>query len=180
MGKVCICRRRKETPRLNQKPDQRRPALFSSFFKGIILSNMKPLFGALVVFSFFCAVGGNLIQFADMVRRATGRLPSLFYNGYGCYCGLGGSKQPLDPTDWCCQAHDCCYGRASELSCNPKMEMYSYSFQGGTIVCGGVTLCQRLACECDKAASLCFRAAPFRTRNIYFPNFLCRGKTPPC
>ncbi|XP_048374389.1 group IIF secretory phospholipase A2-like isoform X2 [Sphaerodactylus townsendi] len=59
---------------------------------------------------------GNLVQFADMVRRVTGRLPSLFYNGYGCYCGLGGSKQPLDETDCIqnadCHAHDCLTGVA--------------------------------------------------------------------
>ncbi|XP_067329000.1 group IIE secretory phospholipase A2-like [Anolis sagrei] len=142
---------------------------------------MRHFFGAaFILFFFFCATDGNLIQFAEMVRRATGKLASLFYNGYGCYCGLGGSKQPLDATDWCCQVHDCCYGKMSELGCNPKMEIYSYFFQSGTIVCGGQTLCQRMTCECDKAASLCFRAAPFRTRNIYFPNFLCRGQTPPC
>ncbi|KAJ7306560.1 hypothetical protein JRQ81_009924 [Phrynocephalus forsythii] len=123
---------------------------------------------------------GNLIQFADMVRQLSGRLPSLFYNGYGCYCGLGGSKQPLDETDWCCQAHDCCYGKMSSLGCNPKMEIYSYTIRKDVVACGGKTLCQRMICECDKAASLCFRSAPFKFRNVFYPNILCKGPTPPC
>uniref|UniRef100_A0A8D0G9B0 Phospholipase A2 n=1 Tax=Sphenodon punctatus TaxID=8508 RepID=A0A8D0G9B0_SPHPU len=125
---------------------------------------------------------GNLIQFADMVRQATGKLASVFYNTYGCYCGLGGSKQPLDETDWCCQVHDCCYGKLSSLGCNPKLELYYYLIQRGDIFCDGQTLCQKLICECDKAAALCFRGAirTFRLKYMYYPNFLCRGPTPPC
>ncbi|XP_042334570.1 uncharacterized protein LOC121936412 [Sceloporus undulatus] len=123
---------------------------------------------------------GNLIQFADMIRRVTGKPSSLAYNGYGCYCGLGGWKQPRDETDWCCHAHDCCYGRMSSLGCDPKMEIYSYFIQERNIVCGGETMCQRMICECDKAATLCFRTSAYSIRNIYFPNFLCRGATPPC
>nr|XP_020636883.1 group IIE secretory phospholipase A2-like [Pogona vitticeps] len=128
------------------------------------------------------SASGNLIQFADMIRQVTGRLPSLFYNGYGCYCGLGGSGQPLDDTDWCCQAHDCCYEKMSSLGCDPKMEIFSYSIRKGAVVCHGKTLCQRMICECDKTASLCFRtaSASYRVRNMFYPNILCKGARPPC
>lgn len=44
-------------------------------------------------------VDGNAIQFGKMIKLKTGKNP-LAYNGYGCYCGLGGGKRPLDATDW--------------------------------------------------------------------------------
>ena len=37
-------------------------------------------------------------QFAGMIRCATGR-SALDYNGYGCWCGRGGSGTPVDATD---------------------------------------------------------------------------------
>ena len=40
----------------------------------------------------------NVLQFGAMIYCATGRFP-LDYNGYGCYCGLGGSGIPVDQTD---------------------------------------------------------------------------------
>ena len=40
----------------------------------------------------------NLSQFAGMIRCATGR-SALDYNGYGCWCGRGGSGTPVDATD---------------------------------------------------------------------------------
>ena len=40
----------------------------------------------------------NLSQFAGMIRCATGR-SALDYNGYGCWCGRGGSGTQVDATD---------------------------------------------------------------------------------
>uniref|UniRef100_A0A7N4NIN5 Phospholipase A2 n=1 Tax=Sarcophilus harrisii TaxID=9305 RepID=A0A7N4NIN5_SARHA len=124
---------------------------------------------------------GNLLQFGFMIERLTGK-SALDYNDYGCYCGIGGSKWPVDETDWCCHAHDCCYGRMTKLGCDPKMEKYNFSITENNIICGGRTSCQKLTCECDKNATLCFRdnLSTYNHKYAHYPNKLCTGPTPPC
>nr|AFH66962.1 phospholipase A2 type IIE [Leioheterodon madagascariensis] len=141
----------------------------------------RPLCGISLVLllSVLVFASANLIQFGWIIKHVTGR-QALIYNGYGCYCGWGGSRQPVDDTDWCCQVHDCCYGALSLRQCKPKIEKYSYSTEEDTVTCGGETECQRETCECDKAAALCFRRSAFRNRYIAYPDFLCLGTAPPC
>ncbi|NXT24179.1 PA2A3 phospholipase, partial [Syrrhaptes paradoxus] len=79
--------------------------------------------------------GCSKLQFGSMIKLKTGR-SVLSYEGYGCYCGVGGSKKPLDATDRCCHAHDCCYKRLTSSSCNPKLVTYKYTVLGSQIVCG--------------------------------------------
>ncbi|KAB1268315.1 Group IIE secretory phospholipase A2 [Camelus dromedarius] len=125
--------------------------------------------------------GGNLVQFGVMIERMTGK-PALQYNDYGCYCGVGGSHWPVDQTDWCCHAHDCCYGCLEKLGCEPKLEKYLFSVSRHKILCAGRTTCQRWTCECDKRAALCFRhnLGTFDRKYVNYPNKLCTGPTPPC
>lgn len=40
----------------------------------------------------------DAISFGALIYRATGRSP-MDYNGYGCYCGLGGKGRPVDKLD---------------------------------------------------------------------------------
>ncbi|NXT14337.1 PA2GE phospholipase, partial [Prunella fulvescens] len=123
----------------------------------------------------------NLAQFASMIRKKTGKSP-LAYNGYGCYCGWGGSKQPLDATDRCCHTHDCCYKKLVAKGCRPKTVSYKYDFLRHQIICGIGSWCQRQACACDKAAVECFHRAASSYRKSYdnYPNYKCRGPTPSC
>ncbi|XP_020622303.1 neutral phospholipase A2 3-like [Orbicella faveolata] len=92
----------------------------------------------------------NLLQFGDMIKCATGR-SGLAYNGYGCWCGRGGSGTPVDDTDRCCKTHDECYDRAMEEDCRPYSDWYDRS---GCTGCGSNNdRCEKLICECDGAAA---------------------------
>ncbi|KAG8506638.1 Group IIE secretory phospholipase A2, partial [Galemys pyrenaicus] len=124
---------------------------------------------------------GNLVQFGVMIEKMTGK-SALQYNDYGCYCGIGGSHWPVDETDWCCQAHDCCYGRLEKQGCEPKLERYVFSVSKDDVFCAGRTSCQRQTCECDRRAALCFRRhlGTYDRKYANYPNKLCRGPTPPC
>uniref|UniRef100_A0A8D2MAG9 Phospholipase A2 n=1 Tax=Zonotrichia albicollis TaxID=44394 RepID=A0A8D2MAG9_ZONAL len=115
----------------------------------------------------------NLAQFAAMIKKKTGK-SALAYNGYGCHCGWGGSKQPLDATDRCCHAHDCCYKKLVAAGCKPKTTTYKYSFQKNQITCGerNGKPCQKRACECDKRAVECFQRAATVT---HLPSHYCKN-----
>ncbi|KAF3820250.1 hypothetical protein GH733_015759 [Mirounga leonina] len=116
-----------------------------------------------------------------MIERVTGK-PALQYNDYGCHCGIGGAHWPVDQTDWCCHAHDCCYGRLGKLGCEPKLERYLFSASRHNVFCAGRTACQRQTCECDRTAALCFRRnlGTYNRNFVRYPNKLCSGPTPPC
>ncbi|TEA33597.1 hypothetical protein DBR06_SOUSAS3910162 [Sousa chinensis] len=124
---------------------------------------------------------GNLVQFGVMTERMKGQ-PALQYIDYGCYCGFGGSHGPVDQTDWCCHAHDCCYGSLEKLGCEPMLETYLFSASRHGIFCAGRTTCQQQTCECDKRAALCFRdnLGTYDRKYARYPNKLCTGPTPPC
>lgn len=69
--------------------------LFSPFLEGSLsnaTNSMSPVAG-------LAPVSCNLLQFASMIKEKTGKF-ALDYNTYGCHCGPGGSKMPVDPTDW--------------------------------------------------------------------------------
>ncbi|NXE96818.1 PA2GE phospholipase, partial [Menura novaehollandiae] len=123
----------------------------------------------------------NLVQFGAMIKQKTWKSP-LAYNGYGCYCGLGGSKQPLDATDRCCHTHDCCYRKLASSGCKPKVVTYKYFVQGSQITCGTGNSCKTGTCACDKAAAECFQRAAGTYRKSYnnYPQYKCRGQPPSC
>ena len=58
------------------------------------------------------------VSFGEMLQRQTSQwcgsywppVPaSLHWNGYGCWCGLGGAGTPVDQFDATCKAHDECW-----------------------------------------------------------------------
>ncbi|XP_006145255.1 putative inactive group IIC secretory phospholipase A2 [Tupaia chinensis] len=125
---------------------------------------MKVIAVLIVVISCWMApTRSSFWQFQRMVKHVTGRSAFFSYNGYGCYCGLGGKGVPVDDTDRCCLAHDCCYEKLKESGCQPVLNSYRFHVANGTVVCGctlspGVgCLCGLKACECDKRSVYCFR-----------------------
>ncbi|XP_069098583.1 phospholipase A2, membrane associated-like [Pleurodeles waltl] len=145
---------------------------------------MKAAFLLAVFSSCLCLVAhGNLVNFADMIKKVTGKNAIPDYTTYGCYCGLGGRGQPVDATDRCCRSHDCCYIKLEARGCKPKTDSYRFSMSGGNVACGGSSNnCGRKACECDKTAALCFKAnrKSYNWKYTFKPNFTCKGGRPAC
>ncbi|KAI4587966.1 hypothetical protein MJG53_002374 [Ovis ammon polii x Ovis aries] len=94
------------------------------------------VFGVIVVFAscLMAPMHSSFWQFQRMVKHITGRSAFFSYYGYGCYCGLGGKGTPVDNTDRCCLAHDCCYERAKHLGCQPVLNGYQFRVVNGTVV----------------------------------------------
>ncbi|XP_057263882.1 group 10 secretory phospholipase A2 isoform X1 [Pezoporus wallicus] len=122
----------------------------------------------------------GILELAGAIRCTTGRSP-FAYLRYGCYCGLGGRGWPKDRVDWCCFNHDCCYGKAEQAGCHPKIESYHWECEDNTAVCESLEdKCQKMACECDREAAKCFSKAPYHTKHLLWPDFMCGEIQPLC
>ncbi|XP_068100844.1 phospholipase A2-like [Hyperolius riggenbachi] len=121
-----------------------------------------------------------LLDLAGMIQCRTGR-SSLSYLGYGCYCGIGGRGMPMDRTDRCCHAHDCCYGFAEQAGCVPASDSYGWSCHNGYITCDRTwDKCQRILCSCDKELADCLRKSRYNKKYSLYPNFLCGLRNMSC
>uniref|UniRef100_A0A8B9MP00 Phospholipase A2 n=4 Tax=Accipitrinae TaxID=8955 RepID=A0A8B9MP00_9AVES len=122
----------------------------------------------------------GILELAGAIRCTTGRSP-FAYLRYGCYCGLGGRGWPKDRVDWCCFNHDCCYGKAEQAGCHPKIESYHWECEDNAAVCESLEdKCQKMACECDREAAKCFSKAPYHTKHLLWPDFMCGEIQPLC
>ncbi|XP_032086209.1 group 10 secretory phospholipase A2 [Thamnophis elegans] len=122
----------------------------------------------------------GILQLAGMVQCTTGRTP-LAYIRYGCYCGWGGHGWPKDQVDWCCFKHDCCYGKAEEENCAPKMRRYPWECRDSKAKCDDIEdKCQKMACECDRSAAKCLAKAPYNVTYLFWPEAQCGERSPAC
>ncbi|XP_062962390.1 putative inactive group IIC secretory phospholipase A2 isoform X3 [Cynocephalus volans] len=102
----------------------------------LVSSGMKVVASLLIFVSCLTApTHCSFWQFQRMVKRVTGRSAFFSYYGYGCYCGLGGKGVPMDDTDRCCLAHDCCYEKLKEFGCQPVLNSYQFHIINRTVVC---------------------------------------------
>ncbi|KAF6110727.1 phospholipase A2 group IIC [Phyllostomus discolor] len=149
---------------LNDRPPGTRGSCDQGAWDPLGFSGMRAL-GVLTVFA-SCLVAlthSSFWQFQRMVKHITGRSAFFSYYGYGCYCGLGGKGTPVDDTDRCCLAHDCCYEKLKQIGCQPLLNSYQFHIVNSTVVCEcGLgpsvgCLCGLGACECDKQSAYCFK-----------------------
>ncbi|XP_004603737.2 group IID secretory phospholipase A2 [Sorex araneus] len=112
----------------------------------------------LVVLAGVSPTQGSILNLNKMVQKMTGKIPILSYWPYGCHCGPGGKGQPKDASDWCCNAHDCCYDHLRQHKCKSFTDNYKYKFSNGTIVCSNQgSWCEQQLCTCDKEVALCLK-----------------------
>ncbi|CAL1272880.1 unnamed protein product [Larinioides sclopetarius] len=107
----------------------------------------------------------SLMNLSSMVSDVTGRQSSDFVS-YGNYCGLGGSGQPVDPIDECCQVHDLCYNLSSKGACRSLGEkgVYQVDYQwskekDGLAACDNdQDKCKTTICMCDAMLTNCLKS----------------------
>ncbi|ELK02197.1 group IID secretory phospholipase A2 [Pteropus alecto] len=140
----------------------------------------------LVVFAGACPTQGGILNLNDMVKQMTEKTPIISYWFYGCHCGLGGKGPPLDATDRCCHAHDCCYAHLRHHRCRLHTDHYNYNFSHGDIQCSDKgSWCEQELCACDKEVAFCLQRhlgsykKKLRFTRQFWPS-RCKGKTPMC
>ncbi|PIK40774.1 hypothetical protein BSL78_22372 [Apostichopus japonicus] len=109
-------------------------------------------------------------QLGELIECQTGRR-AIDYISYGCWCGIGGSADPLDDTDQCCRNHDLCYDALYDAGICDGMKMYTvhYTFNNSEICPRQSPLncspendaCALGLCTCDETVSNCFRRSKF-------------------
>uniref|UniRef100_A0A452IHA9 Phospholipase A2-like central domain-containing protein n=1 Tax=Gopherus agassizii TaxID=38772 RepID=A0A452IHA9_9SAUR len=98
-----------------------------------------------------------LLHFVNKMRCVTGLCPRDFED-YGCSCRFEMEGLPVDEADSCCFQHRKCYEEAVELEClwDPAKISMDISCLTKNITCESGDPCERLLCNCDKAAIECF------------------------
>ncbi|XP_049624848.1 group 10 secretory phospholipase A2-like [Suncus etruscus] len=149
---------------------------------------MLPLLLLLLVSGLGCQAGPRrshihrrgLIELASTMECVR-ILNPLAYMDYGCYCGLGGQGQPQDKTDWCCRLHDCCYTKAEEANCSPKLTSYSWECVNQTVQCSPTEdKCQEMLCKCDQDFAHCLADASYSIKYLFYAQSSCGKESPPC
>ncbi|XP_063777339.1 uncharacterized protein LOC134927169 isoform X2 [Pseudophryne corroboree] len=106
-----------------------------------------------VIFTNFPA----LLNFVSKLKCVTGLCPKDLED-YGCACRYELEGLPVDAADSCCFQHRKCYEEAQEMDCawDPSQIVADASCLSKNITCESGHECEKLLCDCDKAAIECF------------------------
>ncbi|XP_056378751.1 uncharacterized protein LOC130274443 isoform X3 [Hyla sarda] len=106
-----------------------------------------------VIFTNFPA----LLNFVSKLKCVTGLCPKDLED-YGCACRYELEGLPIDAADSCCFQHRKCYEEASEMDCSldPSKIIADVSCLTKNLTCESGSDCEKLLCDCDKAAIECF------------------------
>ncbi|XP_053101943.1 otoconin-90 [Hemicordylus capensis] len=98
-----------------------------------------------------------LLNFVGKMKCVTGICPRDFED-YGCACRFEMEGLPADEADSCCFQHRKCYEEATEEDCvwDPAKITMDVSCLTKNLTCESEDPCERLLCNCDKAAIECF------------------------
>ncbi|XP_054709955.1 neutral phospholipase A2 3-like [Uloborus diversus] len=97
----------------------------------------------------------SIMNLNSMVQSATGHSGTDFV-GYGNWCGLGGSGEPVDQIDGCCQLHDFCYNFTTRIPCRKfgEKSVYQLEYKWSTSE-DGVTICDEESDQCKRTICMC-------------------------
>ncbi|XP_040289765.1 otoconin-90 [Bufo bufo] len=106
-----------------------------------------------VIFTNFPA----LLNFVSKLKCVTGLCPKDLEE-YGCACRYELEGLPIDAADSCCFQHRKCYEEALEIECmwDPSNIIADASCLTKNLTCESGNHCEKLLCDCDKAAIECF------------------------
>ncbi|XP_075684076.1 otoconin-90 [Rhinoderma darwinii] len=106
-----------------------------------------------VIFTNFPA----LLNFVSKLKCVTGLCPKDLED-YGCACRYELEGLPVDAADSCCFQHRKCYEEALEMDCiwDPAKIIADVSCLTKNLTCESGSDCEKLLCDCDKAAIECF------------------------
>ncbi|XP_060099094.1 otoconin-90 [Heteronotia binoei] len=98
-----------------------------------------------------------LLTFVSKLKCVTGLCPRDFED-YGCTCRYEMEGLPVDEADGCCFQHRKCYEEATDEDCvwDPSKITVDVSCLTKNLTCESEDTCERLLCNCDKAAIECF------------------------
>ncbi|EFO99191.1 hypothetical protein CRE_17815 [Caenorhabditis remanei] len=155
---------------------------------------MYLVFIVLIGFFLTTAVFPTVIEI-EFMTKCVSQHDAWIYNGYGCYCGIGGSGEWINGIDECCAHHDACYDSLYKKSTcwHAPFEyfpIYTWRCLNKTVECTGLDTfgyqifpheCSSQLCECDRELVECWAKYPMPLEQLHCPHprlfYFQRNKT---